>query len=160
MTLRQQIFTKVLAQLALIRTTNSYTLYGQTFAYSTNIGANVFPWRSSELAETELPGMIVRDLDELRELSDKYGGGEKRSVHIQCAIAAGGATSADTMRTIFGDIDAAFGVGRLSDWDGLTLETRPRLTRMIADQESLRITGGIYEVYIDYATPAFQGRIS
>lgn len=160
MTLRQQIFTKVLTALGNIRTTNSFTLYGRTFAYKTNIGANVFAWRSAALKETELPGMVVRDLDELRELSDKYGDAEKRSIHIQAAIMASGNTSADDMRDIFGDVDAAIGVGRAGNWDNLSTETRPRLTRTIADQESLKITGGIYEFYIDYATPAFLGRIS
>ena len=157
---REEIFTKVVTGLQGILTTNTYTLHGRTFNFETNLGSSVHPWRSAALDEAELPGVIPRDLDEIRELADKYSEAEKRSIHIQCAVVASGDTSPATMRKIFGDLDGAFGVGRETGWDGLSTETRPRLTRMILDQESLKITGGIYEVYIDYAIPAFLGRTS
>lgn len=163
MTIRQEIFTKVVTQLQRIKTINTYTVHGKTLSYETNAGNSVHPWRSANFdpeAGDTLPALVPRDLDELRELSDKYGMAEKRSIHIQVAIVASGTTSADEMRKIFGDLDGAFGEGRATNWDNTAAETRPRLSRTIADQESLKITGGIYEVYIDYATPAFLGRTS
>ena len=158
MTQREAIFTKVVAALRTILTTNTYTLYGRTFNFETNIGNSVHPWRSAALDEAELPGLIVRDIDELRELASNNASAEKRELHVLCSIAAAGDTSPETMRKIFGDLDGVFGVGRSTGWDGLSTETRPKLTRTIVDQESLKITGGIYEVYIDYAVPAFLGR--
>ena len=155
---REEIFTKVVEGLRGIQTTNTYTLYGRTFNFETDIGDSVHPWRAAPFDEDELPGLIVRDIDELRELSSPNGTGEKRSLHVLCSIATDGDASPEMMRKIFGDIDGVFGTGRSTGWDSLSTETRPKLTRTIVDQESLKITGGIYEVYIDYVVPAFLGR--
>lgn len=155
LTLRQQAFEKVVDQLRLIKTTNSYTLFGVTANYKTNVGDSVHVWRSAPFQADELPGLIVRDLDEIKELSDKYGDREKRSLHIQITIAVADDTPQEELNAIFGDLDTAFGVGRASNWDGLVQETRPRIARTVGDQESLKIAGGVYEVYLDYATRAF-----
>jgi hypothetical protein len=57
MTIRQTIFDLVVAGLRQAVTTNTYTLYGQTRNFETNIGNSVHPWRSAPFSESELPGV-------------------------------------------------------------------------------------------------------
>lgn len=51
--LRQRIFDAVVEGFRSILTANNY---------ETNVGANVFPWKSDALAESDLPGIVIRDV--------------------------------------------------------------------------------------------------
>lgn len=154
-TIRQQIFTEVVAKLRTVKTSQAWTAYGMTGNYLTNIGDQVHPWRTSAFQPEELPGIIPRDLDE--PIEPMHLGAERttRQLHIQVVVAVGGEDAADQLRKIFGDLDIAFGQGRDERWGGLASETIPRISRSVLDQESLKVAGGIYEVYIHYPTLAF-----
>lgn len=154
-TIRQQIFDEVVARLRTIKTTNSWSLFGMTGNYLTNIGDQVHPWRSSAFQANELPGIVPRDLDEPVKLSSLSSDRTERELHIQIVVAVDGEDAEDQLRVIFGDLDIAFGLGRADRWGGLTSETRPRISRSVLDQESRRVSGGIYEAYIEYPTLAF-----
>lgn len=154
-TIRQQIFDAVVAQLRTVKTTNQWTAYGMTGDYLTNIGDQVHPWRTSAFQPEELPGVVPRDLDEPVEPMSEGSQRMKRQLHIQIVVAVGGEDAADQLRKIFGDLDIAVGLGRDSYWGNLASETVPRISRSVLDQESLKVAGGIYEFYIHYPTLAF-----
>lgn len=154
-TIRQQIFSEVVAKLQTVKTSNSWTAYGMTGNYLTNIGDQVHPWRTSAFNPSELPGIIPRDLDEPIEPLGQGIERTTRQLHIQVVVAVGGEDAAEQLRKIFGDLDIAFGQGRDERWGGLASETVPRISRSVLDQESLKVAGGIYEVYIHYPTLAF-----
>lgn len=123
--------------------------------YLTNVGEQVHPWRTVEFQPDELPGMIPRDLDEPIEPMKIGSERTTRQLHIQITIAVGGDDAADELRKIFGDLDIACGLGRDARWGGLASETVPRISRSVLDQESFKVAGGIYELYIHYPTLAF-----
>lgn len=158
-TIRQQIFDKVVAALRDIKTTNTWESYGMTGNYSTNVGNNVHAWRSTPFSVDELNahggGLVVRDLDAIADKGDTRDSRTKWSLHIQVIVEVSGDDADSALRTIFGDLDSAFYKGRSTGWDGLSNDTRPRVVRSVLEQESARVAGGVYEVYIDYATLAF-----
>lgn len=157
MIVRQEIFNRVVAQLRRIRTGNTYTMYGEAPKhYFTDIGLKVFPWRAAPFQPNELPGLIVRDLDEPVHLPAPRSQGIIRQLHIQVEIALKGDNAMDDLRLIYADVEAAIGEGRESVWADITSDTRPRLSRAIVEQESAKIAGGIFECYIDYPTLAFR----
>lgn len=154
-TIRQQIFTKVVAQLQSVRTANTWSAYGLSGNYLSEIGAQVHPWRTSAFQANELPGVIPRDLDEPIEPMSQGSERMIRQLHVQVVVAVGGEDAADQLRKIFGDLDIAFGLGQADGWGGLSTKTVPRISRSVLDQESQKVAGGIYEVYIHYPTLAF-----
>jgi hypothetical protein len=159
MIIREEIFNRVVAQLQRIRTGNTYTMYGMTQHYLTDAGLHVFPWRATTLQPNELPALIVRDLDEPVILANNQSARVTRQLHVQVEAAIADNTPMTILRQIYSDIEAAFGEGRESVWADITIETRPRITRAVVEQESRKIAGGIFEVFIDYPTFAFLSNI-
>jgi hypothetical protein len=156
-TIREDIVTRVKGQLDRIRTTNTYTLYGETKNYLTNLGSNCTIWRSRPFEPGE-QGLILRDLDEEMALatSTNMSGAVVRQLHIQVEIVLSGPNVHSDLWKVYADVEAAIGEGRVSVWGDITKETRPRLSRSLVEQESARVAGGIFEVYIDYPTLAFR----
>jgi hypothetical protein len=156
MTLRQQIFEAVVAQLKLIQTANEYQFYGVTGNYNSNLGSSVYPWRSAPFAKQNLPALVVRDIDELIKEPTPGAQRVERQLHMMINIVVDGDSASDDLRDkYFADVDIAIGLGRQSRWGNLTGNTRPRLTRSVLEQESDVLAGGIVEFYIDYPTYAF-----
>jgi hypothetical protein len=156
MIVRQEIFTRVVNQLKRIKTVNTYTMYGETANYLTNLGLYVFPWRATPFNENQLPGLIVRDLDEPQELSSNHSQRVIRQLHIQVEVVMKGDAPINDLWAAYADIEAAIGEGRESVWADITKETRPRISRSLVEQESSKIAGGLFECYIDYPTLAFK----
>jgi hypothetical protein len=161
MIIRQEIVTRVENQLKRIRTGNTYTVYGVTRNYLTDIGLKVFQWRNVQFQPSELPALILRDLDEPAVLSSKNSSRVTRQLHVQIEIVTAGDNSPDDLRKYYADVEAAIGEGRQSVWADITEETRPRITRSVVEQgdTSVRLAGGIYECFIDYPTFAFSSVI-
>jgi hypothetical protein len=131
--------------------------------YQTNLGSSVHEWRSSPFMREELPALIWRDLDEPIEEHTRFSSRHQRSLHIQVEIVGEGATSPAQYRKMLADVEKAIKAGQLEDgtwWagtggEGLALRTRPRMSRLVVEQESLKIAGGFYECFIDYVTRDF-----
>lgn len=145
-TIRQQLVNLVLSELRKIKVANGS---------KTDIGKSVWEWRAIPFQTDELPALIFRDLDEPVANSETGGQRQKRLLHCQIVIAVSGETSVETLRKILADVERAIKTGRQTSWGGLAIETRPRISRLITEQESDRIAGGIVEFFIDYATLAF-----
>jgi hypothetical protein len=159
MLLREEIFTRYVNQLRRIRTSNTYTLYGETRNYLTDAGMNVRPWFSGKFQVAELPGLVPRDLDEPILEPTPRAQRVTRQLHVQTEIVVAGDDAADLLRMVFADVEAAIGEGRDSVWADITSDTRPRISRSVLEQESNRIAGGIFECFIDYPTFAFKSVI-
>jgi hypothetical protein len=131
--------------------------------YQTNVGANVHEWLAAPLMESNLPALIWRDLDEPIEEHTRFSSRHQRSLHMQVEIVGSGATSPREYRKLLADVEQAIKAGQLEDgtwWanasgESLALRTRPRMSRLVVEQESLKIAGGFYECFIDYVTLDF-----
>lgn len=100
--------------------------------------------------------MIVRDLDEPILEPTVRAQRVTRQLHMQVEIVLSGTNSMDDLRKHYSDVEAAIGEGRETVWADITSETRPRISRSVLEQESLKVAGGIFEFYIDYPTMAFR----
>jgi len=155
---RQEIFERVVSQLRRIRTTNTYTLYGETANYLTDFGAKVFPWRAVAFPPGE-NGIVVRDLDEPVIESESRSERVLRQLHIQVEIVLAEDDPVTKLWQAYADVEAALGEGRESVWADITSNTRPRISRSVVEQKSAKVAGGIVECYIDYPTLAFKSII-
>lgn len=90
---RQDICTKIGAALAAILTDNDYL---------TNLGQNVFEWRSTPLEDSELPGIIWRDRGNVYE--GPVTGRTSNELTIELEIFFTGSTSPAKMRNYIADI--------------------------------------------------------
>lgn len=139
--------------------------------YNTNVGQNVFYWRTGTFSEEELAGMsgncalIVRDIDETKATDGEVTKVNRnshehfaRDLHIQIEIVQLGTASPTTIHKIIADIEYAIRSDiRWKDTDGtaLAIGTRPRIDRSVVEQESKKVSGVIYEFFIHYVTSAF-----
>ena len=153
-TIRQQIVDRFESKLQSIAT---------GAGYQTNVGQSVHEWRSSPFMQNELPALIWRDLDEPVEEHTRFAQRHQRALHMQVEIVGSGTTSPAEYRKLLADVEKAIKSGQLEDgtwWadengEGLALRTRPRMSRLVVEQESLKIAGGFYECFIDYVTRDF-----
>jgi hypothetical protein len=154
-TIRQQLFELVIGQLKTIKTSNSYSMYGQTGNYKTDIGERVFAWRAVPFDEEDDDGLIVRDMDEIMQLSSPNGFRIERQLHMQVELGGRGVTSDTDLRNKYiADVEIAIGVGAFTVWNTVG-NTRPRKSISIVEQQAEKIAGMIFEFYIDYPTYAF-----
>jgi hypothetical protein len=80
----------------------------------------VFPWRATPFNENELPGLIVRDLDEPQVLSStSLTTGHPSASHSGRVVLKGDAPIND-LWAAYADIEAAIGEGRESVWADIT----------------------------------------
>lgn len=153
-TIRQQIVDRFEAKLQTIATGNGF---------QTNVGSKVFEWRATPFMPQDLPALIWRDLDEPIEEDTRFSSRHKRTLHMQVEIVGSGASSPADYRKMLADVERAIKSGQLDDgtwWanpdgESLALRTRPRMSRLVVEQESLKIAGGFYECFIDYVTRDF-----
>jgi hypothetical protein len=145
LTKRQRIVNEVQTELEGISITNGYQVDITT----------VDIWRSASFAVEELNALILRDLDEPIDEAPTGRNRHKRSLHIQIEIVAAGSTSPEQFRALLGAVEQAIQKGAQGEWNKLAIKTRPRISRMVVEQESKKVAGGIYECFIDYITEAF-----
>jgi hypothetical protein len=161
-TKREKIVRVLLARLRTILTANDY---------NTQVGQNVFYWRTGTFSEEEIAGMtgncalVVRDIDETKATDGDHTKVNKvstdhfsRDLHIQIEIVQLGTNSPTTVHKLIADIESAIRKDiRWRDTDGgaLAIGTRPRIDRSVVEQESKKVSGVIYEFFIHYVTGAF-----
>lgn len=146
-TKRQIIVNHVVAKYREIRQANGY---------ETDVGQRVFVWRDVPLRPEQTPAIIVRDLDEIHDLPSARAFANRRSLHMMIQIAAVGDNAVETARAVIGDLDHATRELRDSEpFASLISAIRPRINRMVLDQEEFRFSASTFEYYIDYATRAF-----
>src|SRR5882757_6412207 len=102
-TIRQQIVETVETQFKRIKIVNTYTLNGETRNYRTDLGNNIYRWRSSPFEVADLPAGIFRDLDEPVKEAGLRSARQMRQLHCQLEMATVGSASDDDMRLLLAD---------------------------------------------------------
>ncbi|GAF85152.1 unnamed protein product [marine sediment metagenome] len=74
--------------------------------YETDLGSNVFEWKTAEWQESEMPGVDVRDPSEAGVIR---GGDHEFALSIELEVKVTGTTSPSQVRDIIGDIITAIG---------------------------------------------------
>lgn len=87
--------------------------------YETNLGSNVFIWKATPFQSTEVPGVDVRDVDDISEAQTV--GEEIHTMPIECRCHVGTTASMTDVRKITADINKAVGVD--VTWSGLAEDT-------------------------------------
>lgn len=140
-------------------------------AYNTQVGRNVFYFRTGMFSEEELEGMegeaalVFRDIDETKATDGETKKVNRlstemfsRDLHMQIEIVQIGKDSPSTIHKIIADIESAIRKDirwRETTGHALAIGTRPRLDRSVVEQESKKVSGVIYECFITYVTKAF-----
>lgn len=162
-TIRQQIVEMVETQLKRIKTTNTYVLQEQAAKpFRTNLGNNIFRWRSAPIAAESTPAGIFRDLDEPVKEASARSPRQMRQLHCQVEIVVLGDTPDDTLRNLLlPDVECAIGELQESGCNGLASDIRPRISRLVTESDtSNKLAGAILEFFIDYGTFAFNPYVS
>jgi hypothetical protein len=138
-TIRQKIITTLDARLKAILQANGY---------ATDVGKNVYDWRTEGLSEDFLPALIYRDVSCETEIT----GLEVFTHHlkIQIVIAATGSTSMAEIRKMLADINKAIGVDL--SWGDLALLTERIGDESISETEEDKFSGCQTIVMITFRT--------
>jgi len=119
--IRQQIISALDTRLKAILTTGGY---------ETNIGVNVFDWRSESLEESDLPALIYRDISAETTIDTMASFAHKMTLNILVAVQ--NSTPMAEIRKIIADIDKAIGVDHT--YGNLAL-----MTERISDESGVEI---------------------
>ena len=112
---RQQIVSAVIARMKTILVSNGY---------NTNLGNNVFDWKTSDWETQEMPGLTVEDGSNNTEawtLGNPRTGMAKQTLNLEVLIKVeSGTTPASTLRGMIADVVNAMGqditLGLLNVW--------------------------------------------
>ncbi len=128
MATRQEILDAVKARLATIRTVNGY---------ATDLGLHVFEWKVTAFADSELPGIAVRDTEQ--RVTELTGGFRDNSLTVEFIVgAAAGPATAATVRNAVGDLIRCIDLD--PTWGGLAWDTALESDEMFMDHEG-KLTG-------------------
>lgn len=118
--------------------------------YETDIGLNVFPWRTSTLEDAELPAICCRDGDSKKY--DETVGEVIRELPVEITvILASGATTPDELRAVLADVYKAIAVD--VSWGGLAQDTAiPNIDNMTVEQGEKIQGGASVTISILYST--------
>jgi hypothetical protein len=140
--IRQQIVSAFKTRIQTIKISNGY---------ETNIGNNIFEWKTTDFQESELPGADIRDTGEEVEVR---GGNHIYTLTIELEAKITGATMATQARDIIADCMKAIGVDpRLG---GLVQETKPVNNESLGfEQKDKKIGSLTMKFTLTYITRAF-----
>lgn len=149
MTIRQSIVDELMTLFAAITVANGY---------QTNVGMHLFEWRDAPLSVDELPALVLRDLDD--EIQPSQGGfvldNELSQLSLSLDILVtdvGSDTAIEIVRKAFDDVSKAIRLAyqdTASNLSGLVVDIRRVARRVVVDQNSLKVAGGLFEFLVIY----------
>ncbi len=140
--IRQQIMSALKTRMQTITTGNGYV---------TNIGSNVFEWRTTDFQVSELPAMDIRDTGEEVEVR---GGNHIYTLTVEIESKVSGATSGADMRDIMADIIKAIGTD--TGFSNLVQDTKPVQNESTGLGQNDKKIGSILMTFeMRYLTKAF-----
>jgi len=144
-TKRQQIMDAVKTRLQGITVANGYDF---------NLGSHVFEWRTTTLNDNEIPGIVFRDVQNV-----KIEGGPvayfRWGLNIEIDIITQGGTSIADIRKMLGDVYKAIGTDH--SWGGLAILTeQPNNDEIQSEQQERKITGVSIRLQIIYDSPLWE----
>lgn len=140
---RQQIIDQLKTLLATVLISNGY---------KTNVGSNIFEWKSIDFQDSELPGIDVRDPDESVETK---GGRHYYTLTIEIEAKVSASTTTNQAREVLADIETLMGSNQ--NLGGLVHLVRPVQNELL-DFEKVNNKFGTVSMRLEvqYATKAFQ----
>ena len=143
---RQKIITELETKLKTVLVVNGF---------ETDAGLNVFEWRDAPLQESELPGMVYRDMQDPITQS-KTTHIHDLSIEIECFAAGSGVPT--TLRKMIADVNKVLGEtttdGRVT-FSALAIDVFPESEEMVVEQDSRRLMSAAIKFSIQYHTRKF-----
>lgn len=140
---RQQIITELLSVFSKLT-----KLYG----HKTDLGSNVFEWKTTDFQETDLPGMGLRDTDEIVEVK---GSNHYYTLTIEIEAKVQASTSTSAAREVIADIMTI--IGQNCTLGGLAVNVRPVENELLDFEKANKKFGTILMKFeVQYITKAFQ----
>ena len=140
---RQQIIDKIKTLLATVTIANGY---------KTNVGSNVFEWKSIAFQDTEIPGIDVRDPSEEVETR---GSNHFYTLTIEIEAKVSASTTTNEAREVLADIQTL--MGKNLTLDNLAHLVKPIQNELIEFEKTNKKFGSVLiRLEIEYATKAFQ----
>lgn len=125
---RQEIVEAIKARLQTIQVVNGY---------DTDLGLNVFEWKVTAFADTELPGVAFRDTEQT--VAELTGGFRNISMTVEFILGvAAGASTPRIVRQGIGDVVRC--IDSDSTWGGLAWDTAIQSDEMFMDHDG-KLTG-------------------
>jgi hypothetical protein len=140
---RQQIIDQIKTLLATILISNGF---------KTNVGSNVFEWKSIDFQDTEIPGVDVRDPNEEVETR---GGRHYYTLTIEIEAKVSASSTTNQAREVLADIETLLGSNQ--NLGGLVHLVRPVQNELLDFEKVNNKFGSVtMRLEVQYATKAFQ----
>lgn len=140
---RQQIIDKIKALLATITVANGF---------NTDVGSNVFEWKSISFQDTEIPGINIRDPNEEVETR---GGNHFYTLTIEIEAKVSASATTNEAREVLADIQTL--MGRNQNLDNLAHHVKPVQNELLDFEKVNKKFGTVLLRFeVEYATKAFQ----
>jgi hypothetical protein len=122
------------------------------YGHKTNLGSNVFEWKTTDFQEADLPGMNLRDTDETVEVK---GSNHYYTLTIEIEAKVQASTSTATAREVIADIMTI--IGQNCSLGGLTTNIKPVENELLDFEKANKKFGTILMKFeVQYITKAFQ----
>jgi len=129
-----------------------FTKLTKLYGHRTNLGSNVFEWKSTPFQETDLPGISIRDTGEevvVRGLQHVY----TMSLELEARVSA--STSTAMAREVIADIMTV--IGQNCTLDGLIVNITPVSNSLLDFEQANKKFGTIsMEFTVQYITDKFK----
>ncbi len=140
---RQRIITELISVFAKLT-----KLYG----HKTNLGSNVFEWKTTPFQETDLPGMDLRDTGEAVEVK---GLNHYYTLTIEIEAKMSASTSTALAREVIADIMTI--IGQNCTLNGLVTNLKPVENELLDFEQANKKFGTITMTFeVEYITKSFQ----
>lgn len=130
MSTRQSIITAIENRMKTILTANGY---------QTNAGQRVYTWRTTPLADNELPALLIYDRDVTKNMAISTLDTDYYDLAVDIEVATAGSGSREFLRAAMDDVRMAVKAG--PGWSGLALHTAFEAADMNLEQAE-KLTGG------------------
>lgn len=140
---RQQIIDQIKTLLATVTIANGF---------KTDVGSNVFEWKSTDFQDTDIPGIDVRDPDEAVETR---GGRHFYNLTIEIEAKVSSSATTNEAREVLADIQTLMGSNQ--NLGGLAHLVRPVQNELLDFEKMNNKFGSVLIRFeVAYATKAFQ----
>ena len=140
---RQQIIDQIKTLLATVTIANGF---------KTNVGSNVFEWKSIDFQDTEIPGIDVRDPSEEVETR---GGRHFYTLTIEIEAKVSASATTNEAREVLADIQTLMGGNQ--NLGGLVHIVKPIQNELLEFEKINKKFGSVLMRFeVEYATKAFQ----
>lgn len=152
---RQNIVDAIDARLKLIRTGHVFTIpaTGRTRTVVSDIGAAVFPWRKTTVADGEA-ALCFYDLDADTTAEGVEYGKDEHSLRVRAVVYLHGKSTAPQARTALADLTAAIGAD--PKWSGLARWTEITGHAVAMEQDGQIVGGVTLDFRVVYRTHYFE----